>query len=446
MELPLIILLLVVIIFTNAFFALSETAIVSVNKNKLRTMSDEGNLKAKEVLELSLDSKKIVSTIKVSITLLGFFTSAIAARYIVDDFGNWLSNLTNLDVNVADIIGFIVFTIILSIVTLSLGELVPSRIALRNPEKTAFRTYKAMQTAMVILMPLVWFSNRLTNLFLRMVRINPNETIEAVSEEEIISMIESSAESGGINEEESEMINSIFEFNDITAQEIMTPRTEVYMIDINEFSPSTIDEMIEENYSRIPVYDESPDDIIGLIYIKDVFREATKVGFENIDLRKILKKPYFVPARKKINALFRELQASKNYMGILVDEYGGFQGIVTIEDLIEEIMGDIYDEYDEEEADIKEIAPNQYLINGLISIEEINEELNLDIKEDDEYETIAGFVLSHIGYIPEEKDDIFLNFERYSIKVEKMDEKRIDQVILSIHPMETVEEKNEQSE
>jgi putative hemolysin len=446
MELPLIILLLVVLISTNAFFALCETAIVSVNKNKLKTMSEEGNEKAKKILELDLDSKKIITTIKVSTTLLGFFTSAIAARYIVDDFGNWLSKLTGLNVNASDIIGFIVFTIILSIVTLSLGELVPSRIASRHPETTAFRTYKTLLVAMAILSPIVWISTTITNLFLRLFGINPKERAEAVSEEQIISIIESSAEFGGINEEESEMISSIFEFNDITAQEIMTPRTEVFMIDINEFSQSTIDQMIEENYSRIPVYNESPDDIIGIIYIKDVFREARRVGFDNIDLRKIINKPYFVPSRKKINALFRELQASKNYMGILVDEYGGFQGIVTIEDLIEEIMGDIYDEYDEEVSDIKEIAPNQYLINGLISIEEINESLNLDIKEDDEYETIAGFVLSHIGYIPNEQDDIILNFDKYSIKVEKMDEKRIDQVLLTIHSVETVEETNEQSE
>ncbi|MDY0347079.1 MAG: hemolysin family protein [Acholeplasma sp.] len=444
MELPLIILLLVVLILTNAFFALTEMAFVSVNKNKLKMMIEDGNNKAKEVLALSSNQQKFLPTIQVGITLAGFFSSASAARFLADDIGVLIAK-TGLSLQASDAIAFVVVTIVLSLFTLVLGELVPKRIALKHPEAIAFNTYKMIRFMMTIFAPFVWILAHSTNVFLRLFRINPNEDVESYSEEEIISLIESSAESGGINEEESEMINSIFEFNDITAQEIMTPRTEVFMIDINEFSQDTIDEMIEENYSRIPIYDESPDDIIGIVYIKDVFRAARKVGFENIDLKAIMNKPYFVPARKKINALFRELQASKNYMGILVDEYGGFQGIVTIEDLIEEIMGDIYDEYDDDVSDIKEIRPNEYLVNGLLSIEEVNEALDIEMPEDDSYETIAGFILSHIGYIPDEQDEIILTFDLFTLKVEKMDEKRIDQVLITKTTVKTVEENEQQS-
>lgn len=438
MELPLILLLLVVLLLVSAFFTLSEMAIVTLNKNKLKSMIDEGNLKAKALFELTADSQKFIATIQLGLVLTGLFSSAFAVRYLAPNLSSFLTEI-GINASLSFELSFIIIVILLAMFMVTVGVLVPKRIALKHAEKIAFKTYKTIKIFRLIVSPFTWVISVLANVILILFRINPKEDIEQVSEAEIISLIESSAESGSINEEESEMINSIFDFNDITAQEIMTPRTEVFMIDINTFSQNTIDQMIEENYSRIPIYDDTPDDIIGIVYIKDVFREARKVGFDQIDLRKIMNKPYFVPARQKINALFRELQASKNYMGILVDEYGGFQGIVTIEDLIEEIMGDIYDEYDEDITDVKEIEPNKYLVNGLLSIEEVNDMLEIEIPEDDSYETIAGFVLSHIGYIPEEKDRPELHFDTFSIKIEKMDEKRIDQVIITLNNNEDTE-------
>ncbi|HKL61126.1 MAG TPA: hemolysin family protein [Acholeplasma sp.] len=441
MELPLIILLLVVLIFTNAFFAASEMAIVSVNKNKLKMLILEGNTKAPKVFQVANESSKFLSTIQVGITLAGFFSSATAAKYIADDIGVFIARLDFIGLGAGKAIAFFIVTIILSYIMLILGELVPKRIALKYPEKIAFGTIGTIKFLMMVFSPFVKLLTVSTNLILRLIGINPSEKTDMISEAEIISMIESGTEHGTINEEESDMISSIFEFNDITAQEIMTPRTEVYMMDINDFCEETIDEMINENYSRVPVYDDSPDDIVGIIYIKNVLREARKVGFSNIKLENIMSKPYFIPARKKINEVFRELQASKNYMAILVDEYGGFQGVVTIEDLIEEIFGDIYDEYDDDDTDIKQIEPNKYLVKGLLSIEEVNDELDLEIPIDDDYDTLAGFILNYIGYIPNDEDKIIVRYANLTFEVITMDEKRIDEIMITIE--EPVTEPNE---
>ncbi|MBN2504369.1 MAG: HlyC/CorC family transporter [Bacilli bacterium] len=431
MDLALIFLLLAILIFINGFFALSEMAIVSVNKNKLKLMIDEGNHGAKQVMELATESQRFLSTIQVGITLAGFFSSASAAKYLADDFGKLIA-LSGINTQAADTVAFVIVTIILSLFTLVMGELVPKRLALKHPEEWAIRTYKPVKFMMFLFKPFVWILSRSTNLTLRILGINPKDEEEQVSEAEIRSLIASSAESGNIEAEESEMINSVFAFNDITAQEIMTPRTEVYMVDINKPAAELVDQMIEENFSRIPVYEGSPDEIIGIIYIKDVIREARRHGFDKVDLRKIMKKPYFVPARKKINSLFRELQSTQNYIGVLVDEYGGFLGIVTIEDLIEEIVGDIFDEYDIGPDDIKEINQNSFLVSGLLLVEEVNEALAISLPLDRSYETLAGFILAYIGHIPTKREKIYIDFPDFSLQVEKMDEKRIDKVLITI--------------
>lgn len=456
MELPLIILLLVVLLMLSSMLSLFEIAIESVNKTKLKTLADEGNLKAKRALKITED-EELLSILHVGYQVFSLFGTVILGFYWIDNLIAGLTNLLNLQTNLPENLRFLSTSIyhFLAVILLAFlwivfilifGYIVPRKVGIKYNEQLAIRYIGFIEFNIALFKPLFGFIVVLSKVVLRMFKIHYHENLDKVSEEEIISLIESGTEHGTINEDEQEMISSVLEFNDITAVEIMTPRTEVYMIDINEFNENTIDEMIQENYSRIPVYDDSPDDIIGIVYIKDVFREARRVGFENVNLRNILNKPYFVPARKKIDSLFKELQAAKSYMGILVDEYGGFQGIVTIEDLIEEVMGDIYDEYDEDISDIKEIAPNSYLVNGLLSVEEVNEALNTQIPEDDSYETIAGFILSHIGYIPNMKDDITVEIDNITLKVDKMDDKRIDQVIITITPKIENNEDNEEEQ
>lgn len=455
MELPLIILLLVVLLILSSMLSLFEIAVESVNKTKLKTLVDEGNTKAKRALKLTEDDN-ILSILHIGYKVFVIFGSIILGFYWIDNLILGINSLLDLQTNLPANLDFLItpishglaillLTFLWITVVLIFGYVVPRKVGIKYNETIILRFAGMIEMNVALFKPLFGFVVLLSKGVLRLFKIHYHEELDKVSEEDIVSLIESGTEHGTINEDEQEMISSVLEFNDITAVEIMTPRTEVYMIDINEFNEHTIDEMIEENYSRIPVYDESPDDIIGIVNLKDVFREARKVGFENVDLRKILNKPYFVPARKKIDALFKELQAAKSYMGILVDEYGGFQGIVTIEDLIEEVMGDIYDEYDEDISDIKEISQNSYLVNGLLSVEEVNEALGTTIPEDDSYETIAGFILSHIGYIPDIKDDISVNVDNVTLKVEKMDDKRIDQVLITITPIiENNEEKEEE--
>lgn len=455
MELPLIILLLVVLLTLSSMLSLFEDAIESVNKTKLKTLVDDGNLKAKRVLKLT-EQDESLSILHIGYQVFAIFGSIILGFYWIDNLISGLQNLFDLAVlwpanvqflvtPIYHLLAFILLTFMWIVVVLIFGFIVPRKVGIKYNERIALRYIGFIEFNINLYKPLYRVVMLLSTGILKIFKISHQDNLEKVSEDEIISLIESGTEHGTINEDEQEMISSVLEFNDITAVEIMTPRTEVYMIDINDFNVSTIDEMIQENYSRIPVYDDSPDDIIGVVYIKDVFREARRVGFENVNLRNILNKPYFVPARKKIDALFKELQAAKSYMGILVDEYGGFQGIVTIEDLIEEVMGDIFDEYDDDISDIKELEPNTYLVNGLLSVEEVNEALSIEIPEDDSYETIAGFILSHIGYIPDMKDDITVQIENVTLKVQKMDDKRIDQVLIIIHPnVENNEENKEE--
>ncbi|MCU0104352.1 hemolysin family protein [Acholeplasma vituli] len=455
MELPLILLLLVVLLILSSMLSLFEVAIESVNKTKLKALVDDGNTKAKRVLKLTEEDESIL-TLHIGYRVFSIFGSIILGFYWIDNLIHGLKNALDLEGIFATkfaflvtptyhALAFLLLAFIWIIVVLIFGYIVPHKVGIKYNESISLRYIGFIEFNIRFYKPLASIIFFLSSAILKLFKINRTDNLEKVSEEEIIDLIESGTEHGTINEDEQEMISSVLEFNDIAAVEIMTPRTEVYMIDINTFSVDTIDEMIQENYSRIPVYDESPDDIIGVVYIKDVFREARRVGFENVNLRKILHKPYFVPARKKIDALFKELQAAKSYIGILVDEYGGFQGIVTIEDLIEEVMGDIYDEYDDDISDIKEIEPNKYLVNGLLSVEEVNEALNTQIPEDDSYETIAGFILSHIGYIPELKDDITVVIDNVTLKVEKMDDKRIDQVLIIVsHNLENNSQINEE--
>jgi putative hemolysin len=228
------------------------------------------------------------------------------------------------------------------------------------------------------------------------------------------------------------MLDGIFEFDDTLAKEIMTPRTGVFSIDINGHLDEFIDNIVEEKYSRIPVYENDVDNIIGVLYMKDLFAPLRNHKLDKDLVRKLLRPAYFVPETKNIDTLFKELQSTKNHMAILIDEYGGFSGIVTIEDLIEEVMGNIFDEYDDNVDDIKKIDENTYIVNGLVSVDEINENLNLKLPSDN-IDTIGGFVITLLGRIPENDSDNTVEYENLVFKVEKIDEKRIEKLIIYIN-------------
>ena len=416
--------LILVLTLLNAFFASAEMAIVSVNRNRIKMLADDGDKKASLLVDLLEEPNKFLSTIQVGITLAGFFSSASAATGISEVIG---ASLSQLGIPYAQSISLIVITIILSYFTLVFGELVPKRIALQKSEQMAMLSVRPIVFVFKFAKPFVKLLSLSTNVLLRVIGMSDTDLEEKVSREEIKSLVDAGEEYGVINQIEKEMINSIFDFDDKLAKEVMTPRTEVYMI--NSQLPLSIEELLEENYSRIPVYEGDMDNIIGILYLKDFLHEAYQVGFENVDIKKLLHRPYFVPECKNIDQLFKELQKSKNHLAVLIDEYGGFSGIVTIEDLIEEVMGDINDEYDDDDPVIRKIDNDTYIVNGLISIKELNDKLQLNLDEETEdYDTLGGFLINQIDYIPSETEECMVEYENLLFKVQCVKDKRIETV------------------
>ena len=420
--------LILVLTLLNAFFASAEMAIVSVNRNRIKMLADDGNKKASLLVDLLEEPNKFLSTIQVGITLAGFFSSASAATGISEVIG---ASLSQLGIPYAQSISLVVITIILSYFTLVFGELVPKRIALQKSEQMAMLSVRPIVFVFKFAKPFVKLLSLSTNVLLRVIGMSDTDLEEKVSREEIKSLVDAGEEYGVINQIEKEMINSIFDFDDKLAKEVMTPRTEVYMINIK--LPLSIEELLEENYSRIPVYEGDMDNIIGILYLKDFLHEAYQVGFENVDIKKLLHRPYFVPECKNIDQLFKELQKSKNHLAVLIDEYGGFSGIVTIEDLIEEVMGDINDEYDDDDPVIRKIDNDTYIVNGLISIKELNDKLQLNLDEETEdYDTLGGFLINQIDYIPSETEECMVEYENLLFKVQCVKDKRIEMVKIHI--------------
>lgn len=434
--------LLAVLIIINAYFAAAEMAIVSVNKNRIRTLAHEGNKKAKALSELIDEPNKFLSAIQVIITLAGFLTSAEAAVSFSDDVGVFLEEL---GIPYGESIAVIVVTLILSFFTLVFGELFPKRLAMLHADGIAMAVVKPILFISVIFKPFVWLLSVTVTLFLKICRQRTDVTNVEYSEDDIVSMLEAGQESGELKEEGKKMITGVFAFDDMLAYEVMTPRTDVFSIDINANTEEYIDELMELRYSRIPVYEDDSDDIIGILYIKDYLIKAREDGFDNVDIRPILRKPYFVPETKNIDSLFFELQTTKQHIAILIDEYGGFSGIVTMEDIIEEVMGDIDDEYDEEDPVIEKVSEDTYIMDGSMDLDDIDEELNINL-ESDNSETIGGFIIDMLGEIPDENDvGKEITFENYRFRIDSIRDRRIEQITMTILP-EPVEEEEKHEE
>ena len=420
-------LFLLILTIANAFFAGAEMATVSVNKNKIKILAEEGNKNAQLLQELLKEPTRFLSTIQVAITLSGFLASASAAT----SFSYPLNAImTKLGIPYGETIAIIIVTIILSFFTLVFGELVPKRIALQKAEIVSLFTVKPVLFISKLTSPFIKLLSFSTNFVLQILGMKAENLEENISKEEIRSMVEVGQANGVFNETEKEMINSIFEFDDILASEIMIPRTDVYSIDIDASITEYLDELLSTKHSRIPVYEEDIDNIIGVLYIKDLILEARNKGFENVDIRSILRKPYLVPESKNIDTLFKEMQKSKKYIAILIDEYGGFSGIVTMEDLVEEVMGNIDDEYDDNEPKLEKIDNHIYLVDGIYSIDDLIDNLDIDIISKN-HNTISGYLIDILGEIP---DNTYLDKEievnDIIFKIKSIKENRIDKIEL----------------
>lgn len=411
-------LFIVVLIFVNAFFSMSEMAMVSANKVRITMLKDKGNKKAEKLLRILERPSNFLSTIQVGITLAGFLASAQAATGLSQYLTAFMAKLR---IPFTEQASIIVITILLSYFTLVFGELVPKRIALQNSEKVAMATVGIIDFISKVFRPFVLFLSFSTNIFARLVGIHSDTLEEEVSLEEIRSIIEVGKEKGVINETERDMLDGIFEFDNKLAREIMTPRTEVEMIELSEPANNIVSKVTNGNFSRIPIYIDEVDNVVGILYIKDLFRQLINKGKAG-NIEDLLRKPYFAPENKYIDDLFKEMQLANAQMAILLDEYGGFSGIVTIEDILEEIVGNIYDEHDVMDEYINKVTDNIYLIDALVSIDDVNDALGLEI-ESDNADSIGGYVIERLDRVPKKGDSVY--FEGHEFKVQQMSGRRI---------------------
>lgn len=409
---------IVLLILVNAFFAMAEMAMVSANKVRIGVEADKGNpraLKLQKILERPSD---FLSTIQVGITLAGFLASAQAATGIAQEVTVLFASIS---IRINQQVAIVLITIVLAYFTLVFGELLPKRIALQNSEKIAMTMVPIIGFVAMILKPFVMLLSFSTSLFARLFGIHTDKLEENVSLEEIRSIIEVGKEKGVINETERDMLDGIFEFDNKLAREIMTPRTEVEMIEISEPTHNVIAKVTNGNYSRIPFYLDEVDNVIGILYIKDLFRELVNKGKPG-SIEEILRKPYFAPENKYIDDLFKEMQVANAQMAILLDEYGGFSGIVTIEDILEEIVGNIYDEHDVMDEYINKVTDNIYLVDALVSIDDFNDSLGFEI-ESENADSIGGYVIERLGRVPKKGDTVY--YQGHEFKVQQMAGKRI---------------------
>ena len=419
---------LLILIMLNAFFAASEMALISLNDNKIRVMAEYGDKKAKLLSHLLSEPSRFLATIQIGITLAGFMASAFAAESFAGPLVSFIMT-TGIAIpeSILKTIALILVTIILSYFTLVFGELVPKRVAMKKAEAISMRVATPLNLLSIFASPFVKFLTASTNFFVRLFGVDPNDLNNDVTEEEIRMMVDVGEEKGTIDETEKKMINNIFEFDNMDVSDIMTHRTDIVGVPLN----SSLDEVLavirEEKYTRLPVYEDNIDNIVGILHVKDLVNVLGCTVLTDFSIKDILRNPYFVPSSRKTDMLFKDLQNSKTHMAVVIDEYGGTAGIVTIEDLVEEIVGNIFDEYDEEDKYIEKIDDNTFVIKGYASLDIVQETLGTDLPIDD-YDTLSGFIIGQLGRIPQKEDKPEIEFNGLVFKVQEVDEKKVSKV------------------
>ena len=417
---------LVILIFINAFFAASEIAFISLNDAKIEKQAKEGNKKAKQIEGMLKSPSKFLATIQIGITLAGFLSSAFASDAFAERLSPILYNLMPfLSLTVWNNISIILITIILSFFTLVFGELVPKRLAMKHYEKISFGSIGIIRAISILTSPFVKLLTFVTNSISKMFGVSETDQ-EQVTEEEIKMMVDQGEESGNIKEEEKELINNVFEFNDITVSEIMKHRKDIFAVDINISKEQLMKALEKEEFrnSRIPVYAVIIDEIKGILYVKDVLKNIDKKSFK---VKDVVKEAYFVSQNRLINEVFKELKRNKTQIAIIVDEYGGTAGLITMEDILEELVGDIYDEYDKVEKEYEKIDDNTYLLSGSLPIYDVNKLLDAKIPEGD-YDTLSGYLQEELGRIPKDEETPIIETDKVTYKIEEYEDKRIIKV------------------
>ena len=442
-------LLQVILIALNAIFASAEAAFMSINSARIEKMVEEGNSKtrrkAKRLQKLTKDSSKFLSTIQVAITLAGFLGSAFAADTFATPLTNWFNSFGFIKGNgiaVPEVVFVILITLVLSFFSIVLGELVPKRIAMKNAEKLSLGLCGFIRFMSAIFAPFVWVLTKTTNGLLRLFGINPHEEEEAASEEELRIMLDTSSEAGAIDSMENEMIQNIFEFDDILISEVCTHRRDVKML----YRDDSIDDwkktLSQSRHGYYPICGESSDDIVGVLNIKKFFRSECKSVAEA--LRIATEKPYFVPENMKADVLFSNMKETRNYFAVVVDEYGGTSGVITIHDLLELLVGDMDDK---DEVIVEEIVclseeERRWKILGVASLEEVSEAIGVEFNTED-CDTFGGYIFGLVGEIPEDGAQIDLETDDLVVKVNSISDHRIEETFVTVKEKVTDEDEEE---
>ena len=394
-------LFLLLLILVNAFFAGTEIAFVSLNQGKINVLAQQGNKRAKKLMKIVESPSNFLSTIQIGVSLSSILSGALASSAFADILARFIVGLSNdvLSIQAVKPVAVMVITLITMYLMLVFGELVPKRVAMAHAESFALFVATPIWTIAFLFKPIVYLLSFSTNIILRLFGIDPNK-VEEVTEEEIRLLVEQ----GEIDLLEKEMIENVFEFDNLEVRDIMTHRTDVIAFDINTDFTDIMNLIHNEPYTRYPVYESSIDNIIGIVHLRDILSFIhSGVDPQGFNFKEAMRKPYFVPESKRSDELFAELKLHKTHMAVVIDEYGGTAGIVTMEDLIEEVMGDIEDEYDEVEETIIQVHEGEYLVEGTTDIDDLEELLKIDLPTE-EYDTVSGFVIGELGRMPSEED------------------------------------------
>ncbi|WP_199925666.1 hemolysin family protein [Paenibacillus bouchesdurhonensis] len=425
------VIVLIVLILVNAFFAASEISLISINDNKIRMLAKQGNRKAAIIHKLISEPSGFLATIQIGITLAGFLASAFAA----DSFSSILVDyLLSLGVTIApallDKLAVIAITLILSYFTLVFGELVPKRLAMKKPEPIAMLAAIPLNALSIVASPFVKLLTASTNVMVRLFGVDPNAEDEEASEEEIRMLVDAGLERGTIQQSERTIIHNLFDFDDKTASELMTHRVDMRAIHAGITRVEIINTVASERYSRFPVYEKGLDNIIGILHVKDLIRYLASNEEGVWDIHSILRAPYFVTESKKGDELLEELQQNREHLAVVIDEYGGTAGIITLEDLIEDIVGQIFDEYDEDESDYERMDENTYVFLGTCHLDEVNDVLSTGLPEGN-YDTLSGFVIGKLGRIPTKQEHPEFEFNGFLFKVAEVGKRRIHKILVT---------------
>ena len=438
------IVILFALIFINGFFSVSEIAVLSLNDSKIDKMAEDGDKRAKNVQKLNKNTSDFLSAIQIGVTLAGFLSSAVASDAFAPMLANALHPHIKISLDALTTISMILITLVTSYFSLVLGELVPKKIALQKGEKVSFIIAGFLNGFMKILKPFIRLLSHSTNGVCRIIGLDPNADEENVTEDEIRMMVETGEENGVIENTQAEMINNIFEFDDIDAGDVMTHRVDMTAVENTDSISDVINVAISSGKSRIPVYEEDPDNIIGIVYVKDLLKYVGRDTKINDSISSVMREAFFVPETIDCVELFRQMNEKHVQMAVVVDEYGGTAGIVTIEDIMESIVGDIKDEYYKESDEIVKTQDNVFVVDGDTAIDEIDDLTGKKLPDGD-YDTVAGFILSELGYLPVNGNKDEVKFENIKFTVLEVNERRIEKVRIEILPEEDKKEAEEKN-